>query len=124
MAMWMAQNAGVLLHSQGEQIRALYGDAGGEGEHGRRASGQAGLGPFSVKTYITHMLQEGSWGDQICLSALSMMLQCRLSLINAEGMYVLDFRHKGSLAQADMVLVYNGETHFMGTGNYISISCR
>jgi hypothetical protein len=113
----MAHNPDVVLRTQGEQIRALYGAGQEEGEHGRRVSGQAGLGPFSLQSYLTHMLQEGSWGDQVCLHSLSMMFQCKLSLVNAEGLYVLDFRHRGSLGEADLVLVYNGETHFMGTGN-------
>jgi hypothetical protein len=114
----MAQNPALVMQSQGEQIRALYGGGDEEGAHGRRSSGQPGLGPFSLQSYLAHMLKEDSWGDQVVLHSISMMFQIRLSLINADGLYCLSFKHRGGLSDADAVVVYNGESHFMGTGNY------
>jgi hypothetical protein len=114
--MWMATHPALVLHSQGEQIRAVYG-GDDEGLQGRRGSGQAGIGPFSLRSYLSHMLESGSWGDQVFLSAISMMWNCRVSLVNAEGLYTLNYRHGLALGRSDVVIVYNGETHFMGTGN-------
>jgi hypothetical protein len=118
LVMWMATHPGVIMESQEEQIRALYGSGDLEGVHGRRSSGAEGIGPFSLQSYLTYMLDETSWGDQVSLHALAMMWECRVSLINAQGLYALNFRHSRPVQDADFVIVYNGESHFMGTGNY------
>jgi hypothetical protein len=112
---WMASHPDVVLRSQAPQIMVMYTGEAAEGEEG----GQAPPGPFSYQQYLSYMLREGSWGDQVVIMALSMMLGATITIINVDGLYPLGFRHHRSLEDTDIVLIYNGGTHYVGTGNLV-----
>jgi hypothetical protein len=101
-----------MLSSQREQIRGLYAvPAEGEGE-------QAHPGPFSYRDYLGWMLQKNTWGDQIVLTAISMMWGVTISIVNVQHDLHLQLRHQRALADADIVLVYNGVSHYNAAGKF------
>jgi hypothetical protein len=110
--MWIAQNPGVFLQSQREQLRGLYGAPAdvGELDHG---------GPYSLQQYLHYMLGNNVWGDQCIITAISMMFGVAISVVNTRGMTHLPFRHDRTLGEADVVLLYNGVTHYSAAGNYL-----
>ena len=57
-----------------KEIKQLYGS----GEEG-------GLGPFSVKSYLQHMVKNGSWGDNIMLGLIASMWGVRISILLADS---------------------------------------
>jgi hypothetical protein len=111
---WMASHPELMLATSSAQIMATY--TGGQEIEGVEAL----PGPFSLRGYLNYMLGEGAWGDQIVLRALSMMFGLSITVLNADGLYPLGFRHSRPLHRTDVVVVYNGGTHYVGTGNYSS----
>jgi hypothetical protein len=113
----MAHHPDVILKSQAPQIMTLYTGIAGEGEEGD----QVPPGPFSYQQYLSYMLREGSWGDQVVIMAFSMMVGATVTVLNVDGLYPLGFRHNRPLDATDVLLVYNGGTHYVGTGNAFDI---
>ena len=78
-------------------------------------------GPFSFLDYLKYMLEDGSWGDHGMLIVVSMMWQLAITILNAEDLDQVKIRHDRELDQADMVIVFAGRSHYLGTCKYISI---
>ena len=76
-------------------------------------------GPFSFLEYMLYMLQEDSWGDQACILTMSMMWQLPITVVTAEDLGHLKFRHDRPLKDVDLVLVYAGRSHYLGTCEYM-----
>jgi hypothetical protein len=111
---FICSNPEAVFLSQAEQLRALYG--GRQEEVEKKDMEVETPGPFSLKTYLEYMLEDQMWGDQIILMAISMMWNIRLSVLNTAGNYTLTFRHHKSLAESEMVLVFNGHNHYCAAG--------
>jgi hypothetical protein len=109
--MFCAENPDLILASQIEQIRGLYSEGGREGE-------QAHPGPFSYRDYLTWMSQRNTWGDQVVLAAVSMMWDVTISIVDASLDIHLPIRHQRPLQNADIVLVYNGISHYNAASKY------
>ena len=82
------------------QIRNIYGwsDRYSESEPG----------PFSVKTYLKHILEDGKWGDIIVLYLIAAMWGIRITVIRGDTCVQLNLRHNEDLTNADLILLYNG----------------
>ena len=82
------------------QIRNVYGwsDRYSESEPG----------PFSVKTYLKHILEDGKWGDIIVLHLIAAMWGIRITVIRGDACVELKIRHHEDLINADLILLYNG----------------
>ena len=82
------------------QIRNIYGwsDRYSESEPG----------PFSVKTYLKHILEDGKWGDIIVLYLIAAMWGIRITVIREDACVQLNIRHNEDLINADLILLYNG----------------
>ena len=76
-------------------------------------------GPFSFLEYMLYMLQEDSWGDQACILTMSMMWQLPITVVTAEDLGHLKFRHDRPLKEVDLVLVYAGRSYYLGTCEYM-----
>ena len=63
-------------------------------------------GPFSFLGYMEALLQEGFWGDELCLALISMMWQIPITVLNGETFHQIKFRHSEILKDADLVLVH------------------
>jgi hypothetical protein len=65
------------------------------------------------------MLEDQVHGDQIILLTLSMMWDCRITVVNARQLNEVCFRHNRELEDAEIVLVHNGKcgSHY-SAGHY------
>ena len=91
-------------------LRVTYGDGDGSPEK---------PGPFSYTDYLKYMLKPKSWGDELILSAISIMWQCSISVIFTDSLGELRLRHtKVDLSSVDIVLCYSGGRHYCATSKY------
>ena len=63
-------------------------------------------GPFSYLGYMQALLEDGFWGDELCLALISMMWQISITVVKAETFHQIKFRHSESLKNTDLVLVH------------------
>ena len=74
-------------------------------------------GPFSFIGFLKHMLNNSTYADTHILMTMSMMWNLRLTVVYAETLREIRYRHHKRLAQADMVFVVSSETeHFVSAG--------
>lgn len=78
-------------------------------------------GPFSVCSYLSFLLEDGSWGDTLVLNLLSRMWGARITVILAPNMSEERIRHDQPLAEADIVLIMSGR-HYSSTCEYSRMS--
>ena len=86
----------------------------GSGEEG-------GLGPFSVKLYLQHMVKNGSWGDNIMLGLIASMWGVRISILLADSCAEVCIRHDSDWPEVDFGLLFNCN---MATGHYSGVKCN
>ncbi len=78
------------------------------------ASGQRPGGHYSMRTYLEALLDAKMWADSVCLNLISRLFLLRMSVIAAgEDMAVTRIRHNGSIRQSDIIVVYNGYSHYV-----------
>ena len=63
-------------------------------------------GPFSYLGYMQALLEEGFWGDELCLALISMMWQISITVVKGESFHQIKFRHSETLKDTDLVLVH------------------
>ena len=63
-------------------------------------------GPFSYLGYMKALLQEGFWGDRLCLALISMIWQISITVLKSETFHQIKFRHSEVLKDTDLVLVH------------------
>ena len=71
-------------------------------------------GPFSLVEYLEYMWQDGTWGDETFVAALSIQWQLASTVLNAEDLYEVRMRHDRPLAEVDLVVVHCGQNHYVG----------
>jgi hypothetical protein len=80
-----------------------------------------------VELNYRYMLEETSFGDQICLKAFSYSTGCRITVLQSKFLTEQRFRHKKELCDGDFILVHNGEDHFVGASKsrltFMSYGC-
>ena len=54
-------------------------------------------GPFSYLGYMQALLEDGFWGDELCLALISMMWQISITVVKGETFHQIKFRHSESL---------------------------
>ena len=85
-------------------------------------------GPFSFITYLKYLMQDSSWGDEGTITLIGMMWQCSITIIQVgkkapkhdqpHKFLQLKIRHSKPLDDVDIVLVYAGHSHYLGTCKY------
>ena len=63
-------------------------------------------GPFSYLGYMKALLNDGFWGDELCLALISMMWQVSITVLKGETFHQIKFRHTELLKNADLILVH------------------
>ena len=62
-----------------------------------------------------------TWGDLELINVISHMLKLKISILDFGGgtanIVTWHFGHQKSIKGTHVVLLYNGSTHFSGTGN-------
>ena len=59
-------------------------------------------GPFSFRTYLEHILDRTSWGEEITLVLLGMLFQVRITLVDTTNLRCTQVRHNNKLDDVDM----------------------
>ena len=76
-------------------------------------------GPFSFLAWLRYMSRNSSYADVHIMMATSMMWNIRLTLLYAESLKEVRFRHHKRIAQADMVMVLCQDTkHIVSVGKF------
>ena len=88
-------------------------------------------GPFSFSSYLQYMMADSSWGDEGTITLIGMMWQVTITIIlvstreaqvgRPHTFRQLKLRHNRNLEEVDFVLVYAGESHYLGACEYNSI---
>ena len=79
-------------------------------------------GPFSYVEYLENLLNESFWGDHGVLLSLSMMWQVTITSLTAETYEEHRVRHKRRLPNVDLLVVWSGESHYLGTCEFSFIT--
>ena len=122
---FMAQNAKICSEIFNPTIQGTYGDARMDPEQFESLKKAKALspkqiekqelpGPFSYLGYLKHQLKEGSWGDEIMVTAMSMMWQITVTILYAETLTEHRIRHDRLVGKVDMVVVFCGGCHYVG----------
>ena len=63
------------------------------------------------------MLKNSSYGDAMIVMAMSMLWNLKITVLNAERLFEIRFRHNSIISKADMVLVQSLQTeHYVAAG--------
>ena len=73
-------------------------------------------GPFSLYSYLQHVLTPNTLGEEIILTLVSMMWQIGITVVYDENLLHERMRHNRTLETTDLVLVYCGGTHYIDAG--------
>ena len=73
-------------------------------------------GPFSYKSYLMHLLDCNSWGDHIVLHAISKLWEVRVTILHSSNLRETRIHHNKALGDAEVVVVFNDESHYNGAG--------
>ena len=74
-------------------------------------------GPFSFHSWLKFMLENSSYGDAMIVMAMSMLWNLKITVLNAERLFEIRFRHNSIISKADMVLVQSSQTeHYVAAG--------
>ena len=122
---FMAQNAKVCSEIFNPSIQGIYGDSRMDPEEYESLKKAKALtpkqiekqelpGPFSYLGYLKHQLKQGTWGDEIMVTAMSMMWQITVTILYAETLTEHRIRHDRLLGKVDMVVVFCGGCHYIG----------
>ncbi len=70
-----------------------------------------------LSNYIVKFLGEGEWGEEYLLLILHAMWGLKITVVDVTATVVeRNFGHSGGTTAADVVIVYNGTTHYTATG--------
>ena len=73
-------------------------------------------GPFSVHDYLKSLLQPSFYGDELCLLITSMIWKVRITVLHAETLLAIKFRHMNVSMKADIILVHCSGSHYIPLG--------
>ena len=71
---------------------------------------------LSYKDYLRNMLKIGFWGEDVVLYSLACLFDLNITVLNSRRLAEYRFRHNQPLKDADVVLVYNGNNHYLYAG--------
>ena len=86
-------------------------------------------GPFSVHAYLHSLLKPSFYGDELCLLIISMIWKVRITVLHAETLLAIKFRHMNVSMKADIILVHCSGSHYIPLGIslpftfIVSLSC-
>ena len=75
-------------------------------------------GPFSFCEWMEYIWQDGTWGDEPIITAMSLQWQLCTTVLNAEKLFEVRLRHDRPLEDVDLVVVHCGGNHYVGACKY------
>ena len=80
----------------------------------------------SLCAWVEKINRTMTWGDLELINVISLMLNLKISILDYAGgtanMVTWHFGCQKSIKGAHIVLIYNGSTHFTGTGKFYIIN--
>ena len=73
--------------------------------------------------YMRALLQDGFWGDEICLTLTSMMFQIGITVLDVETFLQTKVCHDAILPKADVALVHCQGCHYVPVCKYSVSHC-
>ena len=73
-------------------------------------------GPFSVHAYLQSLLKPSFYGDELCLLIISMIWKVRITVLHAETLLAIKFRHMNVSMKVDIILVHCSSSHYIPLG--------
>ena len=73
-------------------------------------------GPFCLTSYLETLSKPSFWGDEMVIIILSMMWQVEVTIVKAETLYNIKFRHNQCLSNSDILLVHCSGQHYVAAG--------
>ena len=110
-AVWLAQNRQQVMVSKGASLSSQYGVEGGDACKHR----------LSFQGYLIRTLERGFWGDDTHLYALAKMFRLTITVLfwNLKTFEERRVLHSRPLSKVDVVLLYDGHSHFHAAGTCI-----
>ena len=75
-------------------------------------------GPFSFQSFLKFIIESTTWGDQTTLLLLSMMWQLPITVLYGEELNQVPIRHDKEIDDVELLLVFVGRSHYLGTCKY------
>ena len=73
-------------------------------------------GPFSVYGYLQNLLKPSFYGDELCLLIITMIWKVRITVLHAETLVAIKFRHMNVSMKADIILVHCSGSNYIPLG--------
>ena len=109
MVVFMAHNRGKMWKHKEVSLRGLYG-VEAEGEE-----------ILSYRQYLIKLLNKSTWGEDVCLHALSCLFHMKITVVNTNRLDEARYRHDLPLRATDMVLIFNGNNHYSFAGKWMKV---
>ena len=74
------------------------------------------LGPFLVYAYLKKLLEPEFYGDELCLLVITMIWKVRITVLHAESLKAIKFRHMNQSMKAGFILVHCSGSHYIPLG--------
>ena len=72
--------------------------------------------PFSYKQYCRQVLDKRFWGDAMILYAISCLWALKIMVVNSQTLQEYRVRHRASMKDVDIGLVFNSSSHYTAAG--------
>ena len=105
---WMAHNRSFIWKHKRVSLQSKYGVEDGDYVPN----------PLSYKEYLRSMLKRGFWGEDVVLYSFSCLFDLKITVLNSRSLEEYRYRHNQPLGEADVVLVYNGNNHYLYVGKH------
>ena len=104
MVVFRAHNRAKIWKHKEASLRDLYG-VEAEGED-----------ILSYRQYLIKLLDKATWGDDMCIHALSFLFRLKITCVNASRLVEARCHHNFPLDALDVVLIFNGNNHYSFAG--------
>ena len=104
----MAHQRHRVMKHKGAALRSTYGIANNE----------LSDTPISYKQYLQFLLKSTTWGEDIVIYAISDLFKIKITSINTIRLDKYRCRHNQSLNVVDVVLIFNGSSHYSYAGKW------
>ena len=75
-------------------------------------------GPLSYYSWLLYMLEPDAWGDAATLILMSYKLQVPMATIDADDLFVRQYRQEWPLELQEIVLCYQNQNHYLPCSKY------
>ena len=104
MVVFMAHNRAKIWKHKEASLWGLYG-VEAEGED-----------ILSYRQYLIKLLDKATWGDDVCIHALSCLFCLKITCVNASRLDKARYHHNLPWGAVDIVLIFNGNNHYSFAG--------